>query len=48
MKDPRKTLDLAMLTSVGCALCPFDAGHTNRVVNGIIRAFFMLVTPIAL
>jgi hypothetical protein len=39
MKDPRKTLDLAMLSSVDCALYPFDAGHTNRVVNGIIRAF---------
>ena len=39
MKDPCKTLDLAMLSSIGCALYPFDAGHTNRVVNGIIHAF---------
>ena len=31
--------DLAMLSSVGCALYPFDVGHNNRIVNGIVRAF---------
>jgi hypothetical protein len=39
--DPGITLitGLAMLSSVGCVLYPFDAGHNNRIVNGIVRAF---------
>ena len=39
--DPGITMitGLEMLSFVGGVLYPFDAGHNNRIVNGIVRAF---------